>query len=61
VITLCGDAVETCPYVPGVYREHLGLPDPAKAVGSEEEKLEVFRKVREEIKKKVEKLINNLK
>jgi arsenate reductase len=61
VITLCGDAAETCPYIPGAYREHWGLPDPAKAEGSEEEKLEVFRKVREEIKKKVEKLINNIK
>ena len=61
MITLCGDAAETCPYIPGAYREHWGLPDPAKAEGSEEEKLEVFRKVRDEIKKKVEKLINNLK
>uniref|UniRef100_A0A7V4N4Q6 Arsenate reductase ArsC n=1 Tax=Thermodesulfobacterium geofontis TaxID=1295609 RepID=A0A7V4N4Q6_9BACT len=61
IITLCGDAAETCPYIPGAYREHWDLPDPVKAEGSEEEKLEVFRKVREEIKKKVKKLITNIK
>jgi len=61
VIILCEDSAETCPYIPTAYREYWGLPDPAKAEGSEEEKLEVFRKVREEIKKKVEKLINNIK
>ena len=44
MITLCGDAAETCPYVPGAYREHWGLPDPAKAVGSEEEKLKFLEK-----------------
>jgi len=29
------DSAETCPYIPGAYREHWGLPDPAKAEGSE--------------------------
>jgi len=45
------DSAETCPYIPTAYREHWGFPDPVKAEVPEEEKLEVFRKVREEIKK----------
>ncbi len=61
VITLCGDAKETCPYVPSQRREHWGLPDPAKAEGPEEEKLAVFRKVRDEIKARVEELVQRLK
>jgi len=61
VITLCGDAKETCPYVPYQRREHWGLPDPAKAEGTEEEKLEIFRKVRDEIKTRVEDLMKRLK
>jgi len=61
VITLCGDAKETCPYVSSQRREHWGLPDPAKAEGSEEEKLAVFRKVRDEIKARVEALFRRLK
>ncbi|MGB9873503.1 MAG: arsenate reductase ArsC, partial [Hydrogenobacter sp.] len=60
VITLCGDAKETCPYVPGARMDHWGLPDPAKAEGSEEERLEFFRKVRDEIKARVEELIRSL-
>jgi arsenate reductase len=61
VITLCGDAKETCPYAPSQRREHWGLPDPAKAEGTEEEKLMVFRKVRDEIKARVEDLFRRLK
>ena len=60
VITLCGDAKETCPVVPRARMEHWGLPDPAKHEGSEEEKLEFFRKVRDEIKRRVEELIKGV-
>jgi len=60
VITLCGDAKESCPYVPDVKMEHWDLPDPAKAQGSEEERLEFFRKVRDTIRKRVEELIISL-
>jgi len=50
VITLCGDANEKCPlFFGGVQRTHLGFPDPAKAVGTEEEILQEFRRVRDEI------------
>lgn len=55
VITLCGDAEETCPMTPpNIKRLHWGLPDPAKAQGTEEEVLNVFREVRDEIKKRIE-------
>ncbi|MRR07009.1 MAG: arsenate reductase ArsC [Deltaproteobacteria bacterium] len=51
VITLCGDANEKCPlFFGGVRRIHLGFPDPAKTTGSEEEILDDFRKVRDEVK-----------
>ena len=50
VITVCGNADEACPIFPGmVARYHWGFEDPAKAQGSEDEILEVFREVRDEI------------
>lgn len=51
VITVCGNADQACPVFPGqVNRHHWGFFDPAHATGTEEEKLAVFRKVRDEIK-----------
>ncbi len=50
VVTLCGGAAETCPFWPGQGRRiHFGLEDPASVSGSEEERLESFRKVRDRI------------
>jgi arsenate reductase len=50
-ITLCGDARDKCPiFSGGGKRVHIGFADPAKAVGTEEEILEAFRRVRDEIK-----------
>jgi len=55
VITLCDAANETCPlFFGGVRRAHLGFDDPAGAEGTEEEKLAVFRRVRDEIRAQVE-------
>lgn len=55
VITLCDSANETCPlFFGGVRRGHLGFDDPARAEGSDEEKLAVFRRVRDEIRSQVE-------
>jgi arsenate reductase (thioredoxin) len=52
VITVCGNADQSCPTFPGqVNRYHWGFDDPAHAAGAEEEKLAVFRRVRDEIKK----------
>lgn len=51
VITVCDNANEACPYFPGnVQRFHHNFPDPAKAVGSPEEIMNEFRRVRDMIK-----------
>jgi len=51
VITVCGNADQACPMFPGqVNRYHWGFDDPAHATGSEEEKLQCFRRVRDQIK-----------
>lgn len=52
VITVCGNADQACPLFPGqVHRYHWGFDDPAHAEGSEAERLEVFRRVRDEIRR----------
>jgi|GEM_PF-16372 len=57
VITLCGDARDTCPVFPGDAKVvHRGFDDPARAEGSEEEILSFFRRVRDEIRDFVETL-----
>jgi arsenate reductase len=62
VVTLCGDAAENCPTFPRpVRRTHWPLEDPAKACGSEDEILSIFRKTRDAIQHHVEVLINDLK
>jgi arsenate reductase (thioredoxin) len=52
VITVCGNAKETCPMFTGKVgkRLHMGFEDPGEAVGTEEEVLNEFRKIRDEIK-----------
>lgn len=51
VITVCGNADQACPTYPGqAHRHHWGFEDPAHAEGSEDEIMEIFRKVRDEIK-----------
>ena len=50
VITVCDDANERCPFMPGpVKRLHWSVEDPSRATGSEEQRLAVFRRVRDEI------------
>ena len=50
VITVCGNADQACPVFPGqVQRHHWPFDDPAHASGSEEEIMEEFRRVRDEI------------
>ncbi|CAF3326882.1 unnamed protein product [Rotaria sp. Silwood2] len=51
VITVCDNAKENCPYFPATTKNvHHNFPDPAKAVGTEDEILNEFRDVRELIK-----------
>jgi arsenate reductase len=51
VITVCDNTRESCPPFRGRVknRVHIGLEDPAEATGSEEEVLEVYRRIRDEI------------
>jgi len=52
VITVCGGAKEVCPAFIGKVKSrlHIGFDDPADAVGSEEEVMAVYRRVRDEIR-----------
>jgi arsenate reductase len=55
VITVCGHADQACPIFPGqVNRHHWPFDDPAHATGTDDEKLEVFRRVRDEIRRRFE-------
>ena len=54
VITLCGDADDKCPVVfGGVKRIHIGFDDPPKATGTVEEVMNVYRRVRDEIRQQL--------
>ncbi len=59
IITLCDNAAESCPLTPpGIKRLHWSLKDPAKAEGTEDEIMEEFRRVRDEIKENIIGFIN---
>lgn len=50
VVTVCDEAAEACPVFPGGGRRvHANFPDPASAMGTEEERLATFRRVCDEI------------
>jgi arsenate reductase (thioredoxin) len=53
VITVCDNAKETCPVFMGnvKHRLHIGFDDPADVIGTEEEVIPVYRRVRDEIKR----------
>ncbi len=54
VITVCDQAREACPVFPGGReRLHWGFEDPAAAAGTDDERLAVFRRVRDEISAQV--------
>ena len=55
VITVCDTAAEACPVFPGaVQRRHWSFEDPSKAMGSEAEQLAVYRRVRDQIRSRIE-------
>ncbi len=59
VVTLCGDAADKCPVTPPhVRREHWGFDDPAKAIGTDEEKWLVFQSVRDAIDARIKQFAN---
>jgi len=54
VITVCDDAAQNCPLWLGSGQvKHVGFADPAAATGSEEERLDLFRQVRDGIRREV--------
>ena len=63
VITVCDNAKETCPVFMGTvkHRLHIGFDDPAEAVGTEEEVMPVYRRVRDEIKREFKKFVEQMK
>lgn len=51
VITVCDNANESCPVFPGAdTRLHWSFEDPSAAKGSDEERLEAFRRIRDQIR-----------
>lgn len=61
VVTVCDSAKETCPAFPRpVERLHVSFDDPAHAPGTEEEKMAVFRRVRDEIQEQLVEAIRAL-
>ena len=50
LITVCDDANERCPFVPGRHKRlHWSFEDPSRASGSDENRLATFRRVRDQI------------
>ncbi|MDX1663127.1 MAG: arsenate reductase ArsC [Candidatus Promineifilaceae bacterium] len=54
LITVCDDAAEKCPIWLGEETvKHIAFPDPAQATGDREEKMAVFRQVRDDIREHI--------
>ena len=60
VVTVCDDAAENCPLWLGKgKRIHQGFMDPARMLGTDEEKMSAFRAVRDQILEKIIELLRN--
>jgi arsenate reductase len=60
VITVCDQANDACPVFPGGRRRlHWSFPDPSKATGTDEEKLTVYRRVRDVIRDRIERYVED--
>ncbi len=54
VITVCDNARQHCPIFPGAYKYlHWSIEDPADVVGSDEEKMAIFRRVRDDLVQRI--------
>ena len=61
VVTVCDSAAEECPLWLGPGRRvHMGFPDPAKAEGTDEEVMAVFRTVRDDMVRSIPALLAGL-
>lgn len=63
VITVCDNARRECPIFAGKVKQrlHIGFEDPADSVGTEEEVMPVYRRVRDEIKERFTEFYNSIK
>jgi arsenate reductase len=58
-VTVCDHAKEACPVLPGVARTvHWPFEDPADVTGTDDEKIIQFRKIRDQIKNRIEDFLN---
>jgi arsenate reductase len=58
VITVCDNANESCPVVPGeAVRAHWGMPDPAAATGTDAQKLVTFIQSRDELSLRIDRML----
>jgi arsenate reductase len=54
-VTVCDDAKEACPVFPAAKKQlHWSIPDPSAVQGDEAERLDAFRKARDEIRRRIE-------
>ena len=61
VVTVCDDAAEACPVFPGpAVRTHWSIPDPARARGTEDEQLAVYRRTLADLRRRIEGFIATL-
>jgi arsenate reductase (thioredoxin) len=62
VVTVCDSAKEACPFFPGRGQQtHASFPDPAAVRGNEDERLAVFRRVRDDIRARLIPLLEELR
>ena len=60
VITVCDDAAEACPTFPGpAIRTHWSIPDPARARGTEDERLDVYRATEADLRARIAAFLDN--
>jgi arsenate reductase (thioredoxin) len=60
VVTVCDEAREACPVFPGSRRTlHWSFDDPAAVAGTDEERLAVFRRVRDEIGARIDRALSD--
>ncbi len=58
VITVCDEAQEACPFFPNARKQvHWGFPDPSRVMGTEEERLAAFRRIRDLIAVKISRFL----
>ena len=61
VVTVCDNAKDSCPTLPGAITVlHWPFEDPAHATGSDEEKMEMFRQVRDQISARIASYLNEV-